>query len=263
MIYLERPPLSLVLADEASRKALLRHGANAAKLAPGDPRIGPRWNHFRAGETMRGVCAALFVALREMSNGKCALCETPEPRTIEHLDEKTLHPERMFDWDNVLPACNDCNTTRLHMGVRDRPIDPSATDPLSHFGWNEYGRIVPLPASRPRVEATVEMYNLGRFDHERMKRRTWLRYLFVRVCAEIPVTAETRAMLFDLLDRRSMFLGPLRDYMLRPPTPSERELVRCVFVKLPELRGVVAPWLRPPPWAPPPWEWPAPASSAG
>lgn len=259
MIHLERPPLASVLPDEASRRALHRHGQNAAKLKPGDPRIGPRWSHFRAGETMRGVCDALFVALREMSNGKCALCETPEPRTIEHIEEKTAHPERMFDWDNILPACNDCNTTRQHAVTRNRPLDPSTTDPLSHFGWNEYGHIVPLPQSQSQVEATVAMYNLTRFDHERMKRRTWLRYLFARVCAETPPTAETRELLFDLLDRRSMFLGPLRDYMLRPPTPSDRELVRGVFVKLPELQDVVAPWLRPPRWAPPPWEWPSTA----
>ena len=47
--------------------------------------------------------------------GKCYLCETTisaREHSVDHRKPQALFPELIFTWDNLFPACRDCNERR-------------------------------------------------------------------------------------------------------------------------------------------------------
>ena len=66
-------------------------------------------------------------ALLAMSHNKCAYCEAPLGQTdsymeVEHFHCKSLYPEQVLTWENLLPACKRCNTKKGEHDVEARPI---------------------------------------------------------------------------------------------------------------------------------------------
>lgn len=256
MLKLARRPVTDFLGVE-HREGLAARVASAEALAADVTRtsgekskaIRGRWDDFRAGRTSKGTFAALWRELRAMAFDKCAFCETPGPGTVEHLDEKSAAPQRAFDWANLLPACDTCNRTRENSGIATRPLDPSAVEPLDSFGWDEYGDFAPAPAYRELVADVVRMYGLHRFREERRKAVTVFRALLAALVNEGSPKPDTLAALRAMLTGTSAHLGPIREYLLRPPTDDDAFMVRGAVALVPELRTLVAPWLRPPAWA--------------
>jgi 5-methylcytosine-specific restriction endonuclease McrA len=232
----------------ASARAL---AANAALTATArSQRIGYQCDNFRAGKTSAGTFAALWDELLEMSFHKCALCETPAPDTVEHLEEKSIAPDRAFAWPNLLAACDTCNRRRENSGIAGAPLDPSDGEPLDYLGWDEYGGfVVRDPARTAAIERHVEMYGLKRFARARATVVRTVRKLLSVAVNEQPVQADARDALQDLLTGNAAWLGPVREYLLRPPSEDDALLLDEVLRKLPAIRQWVAPWLRPPPWA--------------
>ena len=251
MLKLERRKVTDFL-DANHQKAFKKRIAAAAKLAAlpvGEKRsksIRYAWNNFRIGNTCPGTCAELFKELCVMSFAKCALCEVPGPSTIEHVDEKAKKPARMFDWDNWLAACGDCNRHRENSQITDPPFDPSnGDDPLDYFGWSEHGVFAPLPAHKARIDAHVKMYNLARFNDSRKERlQSFKGHLFALTQQSTPA-AETVTAIQGALKETTAWQGPIREYLLRPPTPDDEWLVDEALRRLPEIRTWVQPWLRP------------------
>jgi HNH endonuclease len=235
-------------AREDSAWALAANAALTA--AEKSKRIGARWDAFRAGRTSRGTFDALWVELQGMSFNRCALCETPAPDTVEHLEEKAQAPEKAFTWSNLLPACSTCNRHRENSGVVGSPLDPSDGEPLDYFGWDEHGSFMHRdPVHGAAVDRHVEMYNLRRFAQEREIRVRAVRGHLSAAVLEEQVHPDTRAALEVLLHAGAGWLGPVREYLLRPPSPDDALLIEDALRKLPEIRQWVAPWLRPPLWA--------------
>lgn len=218
-------------------------------------RIGQRWDDFRAGRTSKGTFAALWRELRAMAFDKCALCETPGPGTVEHLEEKSFAPSSAFDWPNLLPACDTCNRTRENSGITAKPLDPSdaTVEPLDYFGWDEYGDFAPAPAHQGVVRDLVNMYGLHRLREERSKVIKIFRALLASLVLEDTLDIKIVEALRALLTATSACLGPIREYLLRPPTEDDALLVRGALQRLPEIRTLVQPWLRPPAWSPAWW----------
>jgi hypothetical protein len=237
------------------RVAAARSLASQATLtgAQKSKRISSQWDAFRAGRTSQGVFDVLWRELREMALDKCAICETPRPDTVEHLEEKSKAPARAFDWDNLLAACGTCNRYRENSGVSATPIDPSGLEPLDHFGWDEYGGFAPAPAHQVAVRNHARMYGLNRFREQRRNRVLTVRALLASLVLEQPQRKDTVDALQVNLSSNSEWLGPVREYLLRPPTENDGLLVEEAIRKLPQLREWVRPWLRPPPWAPARW----------
>lgn len=262
MLKLIRRPVADFL-DLEHQRALKKRVASANKLAA-DPaltgeqksrRIGDQWDAFRAGRTSAGTFAAVWCELRAMAFEKCAFCETPKPDTVEHLEEKSKVPSRAFDWENLLPACGQCNLTRQNSGVATMPLDPSAAhvEPLDYFGWDEYGDFAARSTHQGTVRDLVRMYGLHRFREERRKAITVFRALLIALVDEDASRIETVEALRAILTATGAWLGPVREYLLRPPTEDDALLVRGSLQVMPEIRTLVEPWLRPPPWKPPWW----------
>lgn len=181
-----------------------------------------------------------------MSFEKCALCEVPGPGTIEHVDEKAKKPARMFDWDNWLAACGHCNTHRQNSQITDSPLDPSNGDePLDYFGWSEHGVFAPVPKHKARVDAHVKMYDLARFNEARKERLQSFKGHLFALTQQSKVAAETVTAIEGALGGTTAWQGPIREYLLCPPTPADVWLVDEALQRLPEIRTWVKPWLRP------------------
>ena len=77
--------------------------------------------------------------LLEMSHGKCCYCEiqlTEESKymTVDHFHHKDSYPDEVVDWDNLLPCCNLCNSTKSSHDTYINPIiNPTIDNPQQHL----------------------------------------------------------------------------------------------------------------------------------
>lgn len=77
--------------------------------------------------------------LLSMSYGKCCYCEcdlTIESNymEVEHFRDKHTHPDLVVDWDNLLPSCKKCNSSKSSHDVDAEPIiNPCIDVPQQHM----------------------------------------------------------------------------------------------------------------------------------
>lgn len=251
MLKLERRPLTEFL-DQDHRTALdgrIKKAQEFSMLAASSKRsqqISDAWNNFRQGKTARGTCDALWSELKAMSFHKCSFCEIPEPNTIEHIEEKAKAPERMFSWTNLLAACSMCNTTRQNSGIFEQPINSSVCEPLDYLGWDELsGKFVPNPQYKAQVDAHVDMYKLNRLDQERKYKLLAFKHHLLAITRQTPPTSQTKSLIEEALKPNALCLGPVREYLLRPPTVHDKWLIKEALRCLPEINDWVKLWLRP------------------
>ncbi|ETT33945.1 hypothetical protein C162_30400 [Paenibacillus sp. FSL R7-269] len=93
-------------------------------------------------------------ALLNMSNNKCIFCECrlgEESKYIEveHFHPKSIYPEEVVDWENLLPICKRCNGLKRNHDTKSVPIiNPTLINPRDHliikkfrfFGKDELGK---------------------------------------------------------------------------------------------------------------------------
>lgn len=74
-------------------------------------------------------------ALLEMTNYKCAYCETrlevkDSYMEVEHFHPKSLYELEVLCWNNLLPSCKTCNgNKRDHDTIKEPIINPCEDDP--------------------------------------------------------------------------------------------------------------------------------------
>lgn len=260
MLRLVRRPLAEFLTSE--QRAALTKRVEGARAVAVDARITDvqraqrcrsRWDDFRGGRTAAGVFENMWSELLAMCFNKCTFCENPEPTTVEHLDPITGAPQCTFDWLNLLAACGTCNTYRQNSGIDAPPFDPTCKEPLDLFGWDEYGNFASRPGSNDEVDALVRTYGLHRYRRER---ELVVQLLRQQLTLLITVESERESaidVLCKLLAQEKAWLGPIREYLLRPPSEDDALLIQGALHLLPDFRLWVAPWLRPPEWAPDWW----------
>jgi uncharacterized protein (TIGR02646 family) len=79
-----------------------------------------------------------------MSNSKCAYCEKRIDKDsmyfhVEHYHAKSAYPDEVVFWDNLLPACGDCNTKKSTLDTYKEPIvNPAIDNPQEHFCLSAY-----------------------------------------------------------------------------------------------------------------------------
>lgn len=82
--------------------------------------------------------------LSESSFHKCAYCETDltDPSTymeVEHFYPKSLHPDLVVEWNNLLPSCKRCNGTKNDDDILVRPIiNPYDNNPRNEFYFDHF-----------------------------------------------------------------------------------------------------------------------------
>jgi len=79
----------------------------------------------------RYASASIKSALRRMFGTKCCYCEAKveavSHRHVEHFRPQSLYPALAYRWNNLLFACERCNSTHK----RDRfPLAPTGTQPM-------------------------------------------------------------------------------------------------------------------------------------
>lgn len=86
-------------------------------------------------------------ALLNDSYNKCAYCESKVSvkssyMEIDHFFPKGLYPEKVVDWDNLLPSCKRCNGLKGEYGNRNGQdiLNPFKDDPREHllFRYNRF-----------------------------------------------------------------------------------------------------------------------------
>lgn len=115
-LYRSAPPTELT-ADEVTRLTNLY-------LAQGDN----VWNK-----------SFIKKKLLDFSFGKCAFCECKANEgsvyvEVEHFLPKKIYPERVVEWENLLPSCKRCNGEKgEHDTGLEQIVNPTLDNPSEHF----------------------------------------------------------------------------------------------------------------------------------
>ena len=105
-----------------------------------------------------------------MTWGKCAFCEgqlgAQAYPQIEHYISRRSAPHRAFEWENLLPVCQVCNTFKGHADHQGRLLKPDSEDPEPFFWITYEGVIDPHPglneADKLRALETIRLCGLNR-----------------------------------------------------------------------------------------------------
>jgi uncharacterized protein (TIGR02646 family) len=137
VIKLERLPEPQKLAAnkvqwlEVLQTAITKHGSYQKIPNPERNRLT---KHYKDSE----ITKTLF----QSSHDKCAYCECNPTEggyiEVDHFKPKSLYPENIFDWDNLLPACARCNKAKSdHDTVKEEIVNPYKLDPEEIFYFDE------------------------------------------------------------------------------------------------------------------------------
>lgn len=116
--------------------------------------------------------------LARMSHEKCCFCETKlgeqaKNLQVEHFHCKNLYPEEVVLWENLFPACSQCNSNKgTHDTCTDPIINPCVDNPKDYLYLNGY-RIVskdPNPTSKGRLTVSlIDLNNRKRLVNPRLE----------------------------------------------------------------------------------------------
>lgn len=82
--------------------------------------------------------------LLKMSSEKCCFCETKvyeesKYMEVEHFHPKSLYPDEVLLWDNLLPICKRCNGKKSDHDTKNEPIiHPVRDNPKAHLKLRNY-----------------------------------------------------------------------------------------------------------------------------
>lgn len=251
MIRIERPKVEDAL-DAPAREHLNERASNAATLVPGSSKITSRWDSFRKGDgedKLHGpnVCKAI----QKYCFYKCVYCESFDPQTIDHFWPKTQYPAKMFNWDNLIAACRDCNCDKRAEFKLDQDqnallIDPTCDEPLAYFRWDTKSGKCKYQETNARAAETARKIKMDRFAGARVHKLASVRYFLAQCIQNKPVPDELRDLLEQELQPSRPYLCILRSYLLYPDHETDRVLVRRAIQAVPQILDWVKPWLHPP-----------------
>lgn len=119
------------------------------------------WNHEKIRE-----------ALLTSSYEKCAYCECKlnaesNYLEVEHFEDKSSNPDKVVEWDNLLPSCKRCNGAKgTHNVLADPIINPFKNDPREHLKFKLY-RLVEKSSIG---QNTIDALNLNHSERAVFKR---------------------------------------------------------------------------------------------
>lgn len=86
----------------------------------------------------------IIEALSKMSANKCCFCETKlgeesKYMEVEHFHPKSLYPDEVVSWKNLLPICKRCNGKKKAHDTEDESIiHPVVDNPKEHLALKNY-----------------------------------------------------------------------------------------------------------------------------
>ena len=109
-------------------------------------------------------------ALLKMTHGKCCYCEKKvgvgfTDMHVEHFKPKSLYPMEVINWNNLLPACSDCNRNKSNHDTCAVPIvNPADEDPREFFYLKDYMYRSFDTSEESKANATIEVLGLNDLD---------------------------------------------------------------------------------------------------
>lgn len=101
-----------------------------------------------------------------MSNNKCAYCEAPldvsgSYMEVEHFFPKSKYPDKVVEWENLLPSCKRCNVKKgNHDPNKEGIINPTYHNPKEHLYLKRYN----IVGSDELGSSTVSILGLNDMD---------------------------------------------------------------------------------------------------
>ena len=122
-------------------------------------------------------------SLLAMTFEKCCYCEKKvgEGATdmhVDHFKPKSLYPHDVVAWNNLLPACADCNRSKSdHDTVAEPIVNPTEEDPRQYFYLKDYRYKAFDTDENSKANITI-----GVLDLNDLNKKCMVRY---RVAAEL------------------------------------------------------------------------------
>lgn len=99
----------------------------------------------------------------------CSYCERriPASLAVEHVEPKTHHADKELQWDNLLLACTNCNSTKGHKDVQlNEYIWPHLDNTFLFFKYISSGKVKPnqqlSDTDNIRAKKTLKLIGLNK-----------------------------------------------------------------------------------------------------
>jgi len=120
---------------------------------------------FQADESNVWNVDWLKKALLELSHYKCAYCECKlqvesKYMEVEHFEDKANNPNKVLNWENLLPACKRCNGAK---GTHDVLVSPIVNPFIDTPKDELYFRLYKIKGKTPKGVETEDVININ--DH--------------------------------------------------------------------------------------------------
>ena len=123
----------------------------------------------------------------------CSYCERPTDVNIEHVKPKSRYPELECDWENLLLACTNCNSTK---GKKDPCFDsflfPHRDNTFRAFHYSEGGIVTIVKGTKwaEKARATLELVGLDKTPSDTTLQASDLRWEKRRETWEVATIAK-------------------------------------------------------------------------
>ncbi len=143
------------------------------------------WNKY-PNSSGTPISHFIIKELLDVSNYHCAYCEKfplwSSDETIDHFKPKSSYPLGAYQWANLFPACDNCQTCKLNKFS----VELLKPDEIN-FNFNKYFmvdyttfKILANPRAikfdRKRANKTIEIFNLNEKAHLISRRHQFQRY---------------------------------------------------------------------------------------
>lgn len=127
--------------------------------------------------------------LLEMSHNKCAYSEIRLNQEstymeVEHFKHKDQYPEDVVNWNNLLPSCKKCNTTK---GTADMGKFPIVNPVFDNPGDHLYVKTFRFYYKDKKGERTIKLVALNDIEHFVKPRFSHAQHIIDRLLAQFNI----------------------------------------------------------------------------
>jgi uncharacterized protein (TIGR02646 family) len=203
---------------------------------------------FRQERRKKWFKEEIIDKLKKMSGfgNRCMYCSNSASSDVEHFYPKSLFPEKIFDWDNMLWTCTPCNRKKGECFPVDQQ-QPLIIDPVLENVWEflyidqKFGMLIPRSDTEihnNRAEKTIEILGLEseERDYLRKHRLKAIKELKEWVNCQMRLLeskSKSREQIIESLkeEKNSFFRPDVVDYFLNGPGQAEEPFL-TFFKKL-------------------------------
>lgn len=177
-------------------------------------------NDFKA-DSKKAVWNKSYIreGLLKMSHNKCCYCECligdgEGEVHIDHFMPKSIYPDLVVDWGNLLPSCSHCNKNKsTHDPSKERIIDPTQDDPKSYFYLKLYRYYSKDSNMNSIGKTTIDVLALNDSDTKVLKRYQLGNALSERIQDVLNLMQECNDMIITNTRKRNKIINSCKDIL--------------------------------------------------